>query len=329
MKKYLLFAIFIFFSAVNAEKMNIVFTSDSNFGQHTCVTIASILKNSLPEDEFHFYIVDQGIKSSDKKNIENLKKLFKPFELDYLSVPESLIKRFNINTDYVVDRLGKLMVYIRLLIPILLPEVDKALYMDADLYIKNSIKDFYNYDISNHYCLGSIALFSILKPETEQYILNYKQPNPGKVTFNNGVVLLNLKKIRSDNIADKLISKANEFAKLREGGNNAFYANEEAVVNNVFGDKTIVFNNLKYNFRCLPHLMDIPSIHYLVNQDTAKSSVIYHFNSKEKPWNTWIRHPHIKEILKDYFAITDLVGYAPKGIQNRITEAIRRWWITL
>ena len=95
--KFSYFIVFflIFFNAC-AEKMNIVFTSDEKFGQHTCVTMASILKNSAPDDEFAFYIVDRGINQNDKQKIENLKKLFKPFDIKYVTVPEHLIKRLKI-----------------------------------------------------------------------------------------------------------------------------------------------------------------------------------------------------------------------------------------
>ena len=98
MKKYL-FALFLFCYAASAEKMNIVFTSDGNFGQYTCITIASILKNSSPEDEFAFYIIDAGINDGDKAKIEDLKKLFKPFDLQYIKFQRKTLSQLKISAE--------------------------------------------------------------------------------------------------------------------------------------------------------------------------------------------------------------------------------------
>ena len=56
--------------------INIFFTINNDYTQHLCVLLASILKNSTPLDDFHFYILNDGSLSEyNKSYIQSLKKV--------------------------------------------------------------------------------------------------------------------------------------------------------------------------------------------------------------------------------------------------------------
>ena len=55
--------------------MHIFFSCDNNYSKYLFTAIASILKNSLPIDNFNFYILDGGINKSNKDRIKKLTKI--------------------------------------------------------------------------------------------------------------------------------------------------------------------------------------------------------------------------------------------------------------
>ena len=54
--------------------MDIFIASDNNYIQHLGVSIASILYNAAPQDEFNFYILENNISNLNKEKIFSLKK---------------------------------------------------------------------------------------------------------------------------------------------------------------------------------------------------------------------------------------------------------------
>ena len=105
--------------------------------------------------------------------------------------------------------------FYRFYIPSLLPEYDKVIYLDADILVFDDLQNLYKIDVDQVY-VGAVKdtyVTSIVgqnkKSETRPKIsfrdylatvLNVKHTQ----YFNAGVLLLNLNKIRRDNIEPKL-----------------------------------------------------------------------------------------------------------------------------
>ena len=57
--------------------MNIVYSSDDNYAQHTGVSIISLLENNKHFNEINIYIVDNDIKNENKIKLNNIANRYK------------------------------------------------------------------------------------------------------------------------------------------------------------------------------------------------------------------------------------------------------------
>ena len=137
------------------QTMHIFFAINDAYTQHLCVVIASILKNSTPLDDFHFYVLNKGdLSEENKNNIKSLKAL-KDFEIEFIEVDFALFDKCKTSQycDYITKE-----TYFRYIIPTLKPNLEKSLYLDCDIIIEDSLNLLYSIDLKDNY-VGAIEDF--------------------------------------------------------------------------------------------------------------------------------------------------------------------------
>ena len=82
--------------------------------------------------------------------------------------------------------------YFRFSLGNLLPYLDKIIYLDADIIVYNDLSDFYNLNFNGKIILGQPTFYN-------------KNKKTGICKINNGVLLLNLKKMRKIYIEEKVL----------------------------------------------------------------------------------------------------------------------------
>lgn len=250
------------------SKINICFSSDNNYAKYMGTAICSILKNAGKEDSYNFYILDGGISDKSKEEISKLKEI-KDFSIEYLTVNPDDFKSCPM-TGYV--NYITLPTYYRFKIASMLPDIDKILYLDGDIIVNSNIKELFDTDIENYY-IGAIP---------EVYNHNHKERLDiigDEYYINAGVLLINCKKWREDNIEEKLFRYAIQ--------------PEREIV---FQDQDILNEVLKYNIKYLPlqwnlqHDALFTDESYLYHKDerieAVNSPKLIHFTHKFKPWNS-------------------------------------------
>ena len=113
--------------------------------------------------------------------------------------------------DDVKERLSRFTVgtMFRLMLPEILPNLNKIIYLDADLLVNIDIKDFWNIDITNYYFAG-VPDYNTLQHTCNPYpVMNGEVKRENYI--NCGSVILNLENIRSlgnfkDNCIDYLMN---------------------------------------------------------------------------------------------------------------------------
>ena len=126
--------------------MHIFLAGDDNYTQHLCVAIASILVNSIELDYFNFYVVDGGISTKNKENINALKGL-NDFKIEFIEIDNKLFEKCSISKHY-NNSITK-QTYYRYLIPRLKPSSTKILYPDVDIIVENSLNLLWNTNPNN------------------------------------------------------------------------------------------------------------------------------------------------------------------------------------
>ena len=266
---------------MSTNVINIVMSSSDEYSVHCGTLIISILKNSLPEETFHFYIIESGISEKHKKNLRQLTKI-RPFDIDFLKIDSEFFNKPCYTKKYEDIPQITTQTFYKYLIPDLLKCIDKVLYLDIDTLVLGSISEFYNIDLGDNYvaavldaCYNCENLMQLIRQNID--VENY---------FNAGVILFNLKKCREDNITSKLLE-----THIKLFNENRIIFADQCVLNYTFNNKTIL-SNLKYNVGFKWMNVDEEYIKAL------QKPVIVHFTTYRKPWIFNFKHPFAKEYFK-------------------------------
>ena len=180
--------------------MNLVFSFDEGYAEVFKVLLRSLYLNNK-ETHFNIYLLHDEMSEDTlvdlQNHIEYYKYNFFPIDCrEYLEQSEN----FRINRYYTIE------MYLWLFAPYLLPkEVDRALYLDADIVNMNSIEDFYFQDFEDHLF---VAMDYKIKNQIIQPFNNLRlRTIAADNYFNTGIVLMNIQKLREER-TPKEISEA-------------------------------------------------------------------------------------------------------------------------
>jgi len=278
----------------NIEKINIVFSSDNNYAQYLGVTLCSIFENSKNKDKIDIYVLDGGILKENKDKLKIIESKYN-FTIIYIEIDTSLFKDFYIS-GYLTQA-----TYYRIMIPDLLPNVKKVLYLDCDIIVKGDISELYNTNIDNYFFAavedeGFISkFFSKLEiAKNEKY-------------FNAGVMLMNLDKWRETNINKTIINFINEKREQLE-------SHDQDAINSILYGKWL---NLPYKYNVTTTIPD----NHQINNDV----LIVHYTGP-KPWNYLCLHP-LKNEYFNYLKKTpwnESKKYKDKSIKNIIIKFLEK-----
>lgn len=183
-------------------KINLCFITDDYYAMPTCVTISSILKSKKQSTICNVYILCKDV-SENKKN--------KFLELDSESL---FIKIIDMNGKEDFSKYKKEGIpatptaMYKFFIPEILKDLDKVLYLDGDIIVQKDLEELYNCDIGSNY-IGAVKDTNGLDYHSLRNS-NYKY-------FNSGVMVMNLKKMRQDDMPQKLLEyRKNGYNKLMD-----------------------------------------------------------------------------------------------------------------
>ncbi len=251
-------------------KVDIVLITDANYMDFTRVAINSAKQTKCPLSRYHFYVMTLDVSDSDVKALTALQG--KDVKIDVL--PQKEADLFYIRDTH-VSKTSLLKYYI----PNALPALDKVLYIDSDILVLHDLNKLYNTDITGKY-LAAVKDPSWFFENTHVLELNLEKRG---FYFNSGVMLLNLKKFREDNLIEKLEDYTNN--------NFRTYMDQDAL-NVVVGDDVVLmdFENNAMNF-FFEHI-DLATLGQFYNrnwrtyEDVFAPATIIHFASSKKPLGT-------------------------------------------
>ena len=126
----------------------IVFCFDENMELAAGVCITSLLENAYPTTFYDIYILHSDHCSFEHRQINDLPEIYKNCSLTYRSVGKAFDTAFEIRGITVAA-------YYRLLIPEIVPEYDKILYMDVDIIFRDDLFNIYqSTDMDGYYVAG-------------------------------------------------------------------------------------------------------------------------------------------------------------------------------
>lgn len=283
------------------DKLNVLFASDDNYVPFLLISIVSLLENENNFENINIFILDDGISKEHKGEIVNLVKRYFA-QITFIKTKDIKKMDFNVLSLERNYNLKSFTTYSRLFISHLLPEdVDKILYLDCDSIILGSFKDLWVEDISNYYCAGILDCINTAVKES----LGIPKDD---IYINAGVLLINLKKWRDDNVEDK-------FVNFLIKNQNRFYQHDQGVINLVFKNKIKIVEP-KYNLQVYFQLLDydlakkfacIETEYYTkeIVFNSQKNPIFLHFCGENyfRPWYN-CNHPYFSD-FKKYSQLVD------------------------
>lgn len=261
---------------------NVVFIMDGNYYIPTVVAIQSLIDSQPPNDKkFCIHIMYKDL--SEKQVI-----LVKEMQTEYF-----VINMIDVTEKYEMLNLNKLSGHsctantsalMKFEIANLFSDLDIILYLDGDIVVKGDIGPVFEADLNGNYVGGvrDCGAATYGRKVYEHLNLNFEK------YINSGVMILNLKKIREDNLREKFYEVKYKWSDKTTMDQNVF--------NFVFNDQ-IVLLPAKYNctfpYDYLEHCYGNVEIEVLNKvygesyeswEAVYKNAIIIHYCAPIKPW---------------------------------------------
>lgn len=247
------------------RQLNIGFGIDVLYARPMGVAMTSIAVNN-PSLHFIFHVFESSIEDEDVERLNQLVKIHPNISLKLYHVDETVISHLPVIKHFT------LAMYFRLMIPLVLDDVKRILYLDSDILCLNDISSLVDISLNHSVCA---AVLDAQYVRDEKVIeLDLKE---GKY-FNSGVLLIDIPKWNERQISEQVISilaSAKEYLSLPD---------QDAL--NVVLEGKVFYLSSKWN--CLP---DDYRDYAVGNLDFQNSIIFLHCTFHPKPWKAACRSP--------------------------------------
>lgn len=272
------------FSKAKAEnsginKIPIAMATDDNYVYPTIIAMISMLENKKESTYLDFHIMISGQVSEENCNrINKLKDLYSNCSVELVDMKNTF------DSTYIAPSHITRATYYRLLLPGILKQYDKILYLDGDIIVRKDLWEMYSIDLQDNY-IGAVKDFGQMT-----WLLSWGKDyaqrlgvRKGDQLINAGILIMNLNKMRENNLEKAF----NEYIPTLQS--RGLLLNDQDVLNATCYDK-IRFISPEYNamqhfgfhYDVIPTLIDCYDM-----QEYKKSCTdptVIHYSSADKPW---------------------------------------------
>lgn len=257
----------------NKQEIPIFFAIDDNYAPFFAVALTSLLDNASKDFFYKIYVLTTSLR---KEYADRLRLIVDDLavdnaSIDFVSMKDEMEKSsgtFHLRHYYSRET------YCRIFIPRVFPQYDKVLYLDSDIVVVGDISRLYNTDLGDNLVAAAseevMVDYDVYGTYVEKTLGVWRYDY-----FSAGVLLINAKRYREENIELKFIDLLNAFT---------FRVTQDEDYLNVLCKGRVVPLDLGWNKSAYknPHFddKDLKLIHYKIN------------------WKPW----HYDDILyEDYF----------------------------
>lgn len=261
----------------------VVHMFNNNYVIAAAVAFYSMLKNADKNFFYSLYVLhyDITVENQDrlKKQVEN----FENAELNFINVKDNfkdLFEKTKNQSHFSCE------IYLKYLVPVLLEQYDKAIVSDVDvIYLGDISKSFVDFKTDENNYLAACKTIGKKQTTKSIYYKFFTEAERSKLKFAGGYYIQNLKKMREDDIPNKLIEfTKNNYQRLIQP--------EQDVINIVCADKikTLPVNSLVCTYAYEMFKEDYNGDSNFSSKEVQfalKNPIQLHYAGKEKPWKVF------------------------------------------
>ncbi|MFB8341309.1 DUF4422 domain-containing protein [Brucella cytisi] len=328
--------------------VSVVASSDRAYLPHLAALVHSVFDNAHRQSFLDFIVLDGGLSADERRILTNIPSSYgQDGRIVFIDMSQQFL---SVETHSYFTR----STFYRLMLPDLLDDYDRILFIDTDMIVLTDLSDVYNVDFQGK----SIAAVQDLvmrtftarrvraagaggHKEAEVYLREYLSMGDNYINyFQAGAIVFDLKRMR--------LKKYSAALKCDLSDNVYWFLDQDVLNKHLLGD--VLFLDNKWN--CL--YLDADAVRYLksdemkIYQESIESPYIIHFAGQYKPWiddnhplghHYWyyLRRCHWYEVvLKKYIngsaslfsslSSTDLIRDSKPSLKWRI---LRRVWLML
>ena len=191
----------------------------------TIIAITSILENAYSYTKYDFYILyTSNFLKENKNKLKNFEKKYP----NKCSINLKNMTNFKFKNAKLSRNIQTIATYYRLILPELLPNINKIIYIDGDTLILDDLKEMYDINMDNYYYKGFLDIgIDYFLPNNDNYICA-------------GILLINLDNLRKDDIINKM------YDYMIKNNDNLYY-HVQTIINGVCSEKNWNFTSIFWN----------------------------------------------------------------------------------
>lgn len=289
----------------------------------TCISILSIKKNCLKSVNWNIHVLSENLTKLGKERILALEE--PGFKINIIEVKNDEYRFLAAKCLNKGIHVTQAALY-KFDIPNLFRNIDKALYLDGDILVNRDITNIFDIDISNSY-LAAVDDMGNEYEENRNFLLATRIGLNSSNYFNSGVMLLNLKKMRNDDIYQKLM-------KFRIEKKNYFM--DQDAFNYILHESRV---KIPYNYNFLTSVFEefeITEINNKFFKDAyedcelcLKDQFVIHMTGRFKPWKyniPWVTELFLKYYNQSFYKDDKIYFLSPlKAINDERKEIFKEY----
>lgn len=248
-------------------EVDVVLITDVNYMDFTRVAINSAKKTKCPQSKYNFHVMTLDVSDNDVAALKALAEdnvtisVLPQKEIDLFYIRDTHVSKTSLLKYYIAD---------------VLPQLNKVLYIDSDVLVLHDLNKLYQTDIADKY-------LAVVKDPSwffeNGHVVELNLDARG-FYFNSGVMLMNLAKIRADNLVTQLEDYTNN--------NFRTYMDQDAL-NVVVGNDVVLLpfeaNAMNFFFEHvdMQTLGQFYGRQWQTYEDVFAPVTILHFASSKKP----------------------------------------------
>ena len=245
------------------------------------VVVTSVGIN-VTSDDVMMYLLHNGLKDSTVKRLQKIADRYN-VRLKFLEIDLEILKDCPTN-----DKIhySNIMMYARILLPSMLPNLDKVIYLDCDLVVCKDLQSLWETNVNNMAVAMAPDLWYQDKGTLSRLGIN-------NYYLNSGVIVMNLDYWRKHDVQNRLLSY------IIDKGNELIY-NDQDALNVILQDERrqlpVKYNVTPYHYH--KNLDNYPKEMQEEIQESRLDPVVFHFLGPVKPWSLGCYLPGKKLFMK-------------------------------